>query len=694
MLRMSFSIRQLMVALSAIALISVLLVSGLTVWLGNVATEAGETLAKETEQSLALVDTSQKTSGVLAQALQVMVANTTDGMRNSDALANADQVPANGALAQLLTSFLESEHLLYETKQQLLQNRNLMEANTAKVDQLVFDMQRDAGSLKGKSALLIKREKRALKREFKKAGDTFEPDWEGLANNLYTFVQGDTETIATSSAALAEAAARLSALSFQIQSVRDPSGLISLEKNTALPLLKKLDDELESLTQATQGNAALTELVVSLRDQKARLAQMMFSADDSLLKLREKSLMLQGQLEHHSEAILGLIDDVAEQSAERTAMLKAESEAMQASTDARISRIITGSIVTCIIVLVVLAAMAFAITRFVTLPLDQIARALRDIASGEGDLTRRLNVSGVREAVELSSYFNRFVERIQETVRAVGEVSQQLGGSVSAATQIAHGSREAIQRQANETSQVATVMEELSQSFSMTAQSTSEALNSARDASQEAQSGQQQVHESAKSVSRLAEKIESGVDSMERLAETSKNVIGVLTVIREITEQTNLLALNAAIEAARAGEQGRGFAVVADEVRMLAGRTQSSAAEIGSILDTLNQDAIQVMNIMTDGRDQVRESVEQSQQVADSLGRINDAVSKILDLNQEISNSADIQNQAVSEATGSVEQINSIGSDSLTMADDIRHSADQLAELAAGLQRHLSQFRY
>jgi methyl-accepting chemotaxis protein len=238
------------------------------------------------------------------------------------------------------------------------------------------------------------------------------------------------------------------------------------------------------------------------------------------------------------------------------------------------------------------------------------------------------------------------------------------------------------------------VMEELSHSFAETASSAGNALESAQLACGHASAGQKQVQASAATVSKLAEKIESGVISMERLAETSSNVISVLTVIREITEQTNLLALNAAIEAARAGEQGRGFAVVADEVRMLAGRTQASAAEIGGILDTLNQDAKQVMSIMTEGRDQVYETVDQSQLVAASLGQINDAVETILKLNRDISAGADNQSQAVSEAAGNVEQINIIGGESQIFADDTRASADQLAELATSLQNTLKQFRY
>ena len=127
---------------------------------------------------------------------------------------------------------------------------------------------------------------------------------------------------------------------------------------------------------------------------------------------------------------------------------------------------------------------------------------------------------------------------------------------------------------------------------------------------------------------------------------------------------------------------------------MLAGRTQASAAEIGGILDTLNQDAKQVMSIMTEGRDQVYETVDQSQLVAASLGQINDAVETILKLNRDISTGADNQSQAVSEAAGNVEQINIIGGESQIFADDTRASADQLAELATSLQNTLKQFRY
>ena len=694
MTRLSLSIRQLLTALSAIALVSVVIVSSMTFWLGQVATGVGKSMTDETEQSLALVDQQQLNSEILAEALSVITADSTDALAKETSLGEGSADVPWPELRQLIVELKDTEKQLHATKGAILSNETLMVGKVAEIEKQIFAMQRDAGSLKGKSSLMVKREKRALKKQFGRVEDTFEGDWEGMAGDLYAFMQGSGETIATTSVELSEGAARIGSVSFQMQTINDQSGLISLEKNVAVPLFKRIDNSLDSLAEATNGSAALAELVTGLKAQKEAVAGLLFSGESSLKSLRENHINMVTELKGLSARMMTLIADVAALSSQRTEQVRSETKEKLLAAETSISGITAASIITSIVVLIVLLVLALLITRFITRPLDQVAGALNDIASGEGDLTRRLNVTGVREAVVLSSHFNRFIDRLHTTVKAVGEVANQLGGSVSGTTEIAQRSRDAIQRQANETGQVATVMEELSHSFADTAGSANHALDSAKVACEQASEGQRQVNMSADSVSRLAEKIESGVASMERLAETSRNVIGVLTVISEITEQTNLLALNAAIEAARAGEQGRGFAVVADEVRMLAGRTQASAAEIGGILDTLNKDAVQVMNIMTDGRDQVQETVAQSQQVASSLGQITDAVKTILELNEQISSGASTQNTAVCEATGSVEQINAIGGETLAIADETRASADRLSELAASLQTTLKQFRY
>lgn len=694
MARLSLSIRQLLTALSAIALVSVVIVSSMTFWLGQVATGVGKSMTDETEQSLALVDQQQLNSEILAEALSVITADSTDALAQETSLDEGSADVAWPELRQLIVELKDTESQLHKTKGAILSNETLMASKVAEIEKQIFAMQRDAGSLKGKSSLMVKREKRALKKQFGRVEDTFEGDWEGMAGDLYAFMQGSGETIATTSVELSEGAARIGSVSFQMQTINDQSGLISLEKNVAVPLFKRIDNSLESLAEATSDSAALAELVTGLKAQKEAVAGLLFSGESSLKSLRENHINMVTELKTLSARMMTLIADVAALSSQRTEQVRSETKEKLLAAETSISGITAASVITSIVVLAVLLMLALLITRFITRPLDQVAGALNDIASGEGDLTRRLNVTGVREAVVLSSHFNRFIDRLHTTVKAVGEVANQLGGSVSGTTEIAQRSRDAIQRQANETGQVATVMEELSHSFADTAGSANHALDSAKVACEQASEGQRQVNMSAESVSRLAEKIESGVASMERLAETSRNVIGVLTVISEITEQTNLLALNAAIEAARAGEQGRGFAVVADEVRMLAGRTQASAAEIGGILDTLNKDAVQVMNIMTDGRDQVQETVAQSQQVASSLGQITDAVKTILELNEQISSGASTQNTAVCEATGSVEQINAIGGETLAIADETRASADRLSELAASLQTTLKQFRY
>lgn len=690
---MRFSIRQLLAGLSAVALISVLGISGMTIWLGQVAKSTSIVLSTETEQSLVLIDQSQNTSAILAQALMVLIATAPDELDAVVSSVSMADTLDNTEMSDIFRGFNEAERNLFIMKKRFLINQQEMDALASDAAGHIDQMQSDAGALQGKSALAAKRQKRTLKKLYQQVGDSPEA-LRQLSTDLHNYLQGSQGNISGSAASLAESAARMSALAYQIANASDASELISLEKNTAAPLIKRINGRLDDLADATRDNPSLSVLVSSISRNKEQLETLLFGETGSLVTLRRENIALHASLAESSGEMMGLISKLSNIAEQRSAELSAKSAKIKEDAEHRIDRVITGSIVVCLIVLIVLSAMSVGITRFVTRPLDKISSALKDIASGEGDLTRRLDVTGVREATELSGHFNHFVGRIQETVRAVGKVAEQLDGSVNSATEIARRSRDAIQRQANETNQVAQVMDGLSKNFADTAQSAESALESAREACTEAASGQATVNTSSESVARLAERIETGVSSMEKLAKTSENVISVLSVISEITEQTNLLALNAAIEAARAGEQGRGFAVVADEVRSLAGRTHSSAAEIGGILDSLNKDAMQVMSIMTAGRDQVKESVAQSNEVAGALGRINSSVATIREINQQMSECSESQNRSVREAAGSVEQINAIGRESLHMADEIRSSAQQLGTLAGHLQETLRQFKY
>ncbi|HBS42009.1 MAG TPA: hypothetical protein DEA26_04965 [Oceanospirillales bacterium] len=684
-----FSIRQLLTGLSVMALVSVLIVSGMAVWLGRVASSTGETLGRETDQSLALAKQAQDASASLAEALNILVARSGEDLQGG--LSNAAELQDGESLADITARFKNSGQQLMTVKSQLLKNRETMKGLSDALERLAFNIQSNAGSLQGKSDLMTKREKRAIRRSYQSSGGN---NLQALADEMYAFIQGDSEVVSSLAAELTETSARLSTVTYQLQTLNNLSELVSLEQNTAVPLMKKISGQLEGLAAAVGGNEDLAALVSAMQDDRQQLESLMYGADGSLMRLREQNIRLNESLSALSTGMMDQVMAMNELSVTRGAEVREKSRAVRDANEARIEGIASASLMVCLIVCVALAVLSILITRFVTKPLYKIKKAMKDIAEGEGDLTKRLNVTGVKEAIELSAYFNRFAERLQMTISAVSKVADHLRGSVTSATEIAHRSRNAIQRQTTETAQVATAMEAISQSFAETAQSAGNALESARLACEESQSGSQTVDTSAACVARLAKDIESGVASMERLTQTSQNVISVLSVISEITEQTNLLALNAAIEAARAGEQGRGFAVVADEVRSLAGRTHTSAEEISGILDTLNNDARQAMKVMSTGQGQVSESVELSHKVAQALTQISSAIQSIRDLNTQIHTGAETQSLAVSEAARSIEQINQIGNESLHTADEIRRSADHLSELATSLQDTLSQFRY
>ncbi|MEK9765123.1 MAG: hypothetical protein VW274_01465, partial [Thalassolituus sp.] len=314
---MSLSIRQLLVALSSVALISVMVVSAMTLWLGGVASDVSEKMTSETEQSLALVDQQQVNSEILSHALKVMTAKTPAELSENARLNLTLEEVTWPELRNVITSLRDVEAELFATRSQMLQNEQRMAELAAETEGTVFAMQRDAGSLKGKSSLLVKREKRALKKQFNRVDDTadiFSDDgtggWKAMAADLFNFVQGDRDTVSSSSAALAEAAARLGAISYQMQTVNDASSLISLEKNIAVPLLKRLDDQLEALTEATAGTPDLAELVTSMREQKAVLASLLFTGDESILNLRQQHISMVEELQSHSNSMMSLIADV------------------------------------------------------------------------------------------------------------------------------------------------------------------------------------------------------------------------------------------------------------------------------------------------------------------------------------------------------------------------------------------------
>ena len=337
--------------------------------------------------------------------------------------------------------------------------------------------------------------------------------------------------------------------------------------------------------------------------------------------------------------------------------IEAQIQQVQNEIDQRISTIITSIIVIASVLLLVFGVVGVVLSNTFLRPLQQIKENLDDIAAGEGDLTRRLPISSDDELGQLAGSFNRFVEKIHGLVRQIADMTAQLTdlvGQVSAQTQ---RSEVAMDRQRHETDQVATAINEMSAAAHEVAQSAQGAAEAAKKTDHEGQAAKQVVDGSIARIHTLVQDIRDSGLSLDALQKDVSSIVSVLGVIRSIAEQTNLLALNAAIEAARAGEAGRGFAVVADEVRALASRTQQSTQEIQGMIDRLQkgtQDAVTAMRRSSDAGDVTS---EQANRAGSSLDAISQLIGTINSMNAQIASAAEEQTAVAEEINRSVHKI-------------------------------------
>jgi methyl-accepting chemotaxis protein len=329
----------------------------------------------------------------------------------------------------------------------------------------------------------------------------------------------------------------------------------------------------------------------------------------------------------------------------------------QAAVTSRTRNILGSVFVVTLVLLLLTAAVGIWTANGIVRPLRILKSNLDDIAAGDGDLTHRLVVTSRDELGDLAASFNLFVDKIHAMVAQVAQMTTDLDGLVNQATQQTLRSEKAMQRQREETDQVATAIHEMSAAAQEVAHSAQRAAEAASETDQQGQAARKVVGTSITSMNSLVNDIRLGGTSLDSLQQDVRSIVSVLAVIRSIADQTNLLALNAAIEAARAGEAGRGFAVVADEVRALASRTQQSTQEIQGMITRLETGTYASVEAMRRSTEAGEGANKQTNEVGQSLDSISGLIGTINAMNAQIASAAEEQTSVAEEINRSVHQI-------------------------------------
>ena len=360
---------------------------------------------------------------------------------------------------------------------------------------------------------------------------------------------------------------------------------------------------------------------------------------------------------------------------------------------AMLSEFRTSAVIATLIAVVIIIALLGMLIRVLLQPLHVMTRAMQDIADGEGDLTRRLTIQNNDEFGSLGNAFNRFVERIHTSIREVSSATEQVNEVALRVVSASNSSMVNSDEQANRTNSVAAAINELGAAAQEIARNAAQASNQASDARHLAEDGQQVVDRNIKAMTQLSAMISASSSNIEALNSKTVNIGQILEVITSISQQTNLLALNAAIEAARAGEAGRGFAVVADEVRNLAHRTQESAQQVQTMIEELQVGARESVSTMSESQRHSQDSVEIANLAGERLNSVTQRIGEIDGMNQSVATATEEQTSVVESINMDITEINTLNQEGVENLHSTLRACTDLEQQASRLKQLVGSFR-
>ncbi|MAX25776.1 MAG: hypothetical protein CMJ19_14855 [Phycisphaeraceae bacterium] len=351
------------------------------------------------------------------------------------------------------------------------------------------------------------------------------------------------------------------------------------------------------------------------------------------------------------------------------------------------------AILAILIPIVIGLVMAFFMSRQIVRPINHTIAMLKNIAQGDGDLTQRVNEKNKDELGELGHWFNTFVAHIQQLIQQVAKTTNLVSQSANEIANTSDSVASGMSAQAMKSTEISSAVEEMSASIQQVAQQTSQASTDASEAGTYAREGGEVVRQTIEGMKSISQVVSDSASAINELGKRSEQIGQIINVINDIADQTNLLALNAAIEAARAGEHGRGFAVVADEVRKLAERTTTATEEVAQSIAAIQSETGLAVKRISDGTHVVDEGVELATQADQALASIMDSSSKVAAMIQNIAAAADQQSSASELISQNINNINTVTSESAQSVSQTARSTSELCEISRQLETLVGRFK-